>query len=129
MKYAIMVLALVGVLARPTAAIAAGVTGNKMLELCTRTGDVGVALCAGYAWGWRIGHTVAILATGKYWIKIKDPHAIMRAVPTNICIPQEVENPQLGEVLVKYLQDHPEKRHQEVDGLSLHAFAKAFPCR
>ncbi len=61
MKYAIMVLALVGVLARPTAAIAEA-TGNKMLELCTQSADVGVALCAaGYAWGWRSGHTVAIL--------------------------------------------------------------------
>jgi len=55
MKYAIMVLALVGVLARPTAAIA-DFTGNQMFKWCKESRDT----CAMYAMGWRHSHMGAV---------------------------------------------------------------------
>jgi hypothetical protein len=57
MKYAIMILALVGVLTRPTAAIAK--TGNKMLELCKIQ-----TICSAYVMGWRNGHVLAVSVAG-----------------------------------------------------------------
>ena len=83
MKYAIMVLALVGVLARPTAAIA--VTGNILLEACKENRDY----CSFYAIGWSDGHAVT--------------------VPTGICIPSGLIATQMGDVLIKVSSGSPRK--------------------
>ena len=83
MKYAIMVLALVGVLAQPTAAIAA--TGNEMFGWCKQS----ASLCVGYAWGWRNGHDVANVVTLiKKGLSEANAHeALSRETPTGICFP------------------------------------------
>ena len=59
MKYAIMVLALVGVLAQPRAVIAdtGDVSGNVMLKTCNEMAE----LCAVYSMGWRNGQHATIV--------------------------------------------------------------------
>ena len=125
MKYAIMVLALVGVLARPTAAIA-GATGNAMLSACKETSF----LCATYAMDWRAGHMVAQLYTSieKGLSDAKAYDALSRTASTGICIPEKVTNRQLGDVLMNHLRAHPETRHRPISLITQDAFTKAFPC-
>ena len=125
MKYAIMVLALVGVLARPTAAIAE-TTGNEMLELCKKDPSI----CMIFAAGWRSGHNVALIEVGlkKGISEAKIFDAMKRASPTGSCLPFIVTNTQLGDVLMNHLRAHPETRHQNIGVLALAAFIKAFPC-
>ena len=123
MKYAIMVLALVGVLARPAAAIGL-TTGNQMLSMCKSA----PVLCVTYAMGWQHAHLFAVMTEGaKKGLKKADN--IKRTAPTNICFPKNATYGQSGDVLIKYLQDHPEKRHEPLSGLAALAFIKAFPCR
>ncbi len=128
MKYAIMVLSLVGVLARPTAATAevtdmSKATGNDMLELC----EVNRSVCIWYAMGWDHGHDVAVTVAG--WQRgRKDINAILRLAPTGICAPPQATNHQLGDVLIQYLRDYPEKRHEPIRDLTALAFREAFPC-
>jgi len=133
MKYAIMVLALVGVLARPTAAIAekGGISGNVMLETCQNIRD----LCSIYSMGWRNSQKATIVRAAELkGISIVDgADASADAIRAEfklywVCIPQKVTNGQMGDVLIKYLQDHPEKRHNDVGVLAWRAFRKAFPC-
>jgi len=132
MKYAIIVLALVGVLARPTAAIAEA-TGNEILQWCKQLRQI----CTSYAGGWRSGHwavlTAAYYATRKIPTEQKQLDAqlkvIKRTAPTNICIPRVVTNGQLADILMNHLRAHPETRHLQVGYLIVPAFRKAFPCR
>ncbi len=44
------------------------------------------------------------------------------------CIPNGVPRRQLQDVMVKYLDDHPEKLHLGAETLVARAFAEAFPC-
>nr|ADI23584.1 hypothetical protein [uncultured nuHF2 cluster bacterium HF0770_42C12] len=127
MKYAIMVLALVGVLARPTAAIAkeTNTGGNQYLTLCTD--DPG--RCYLYAIGWRHGYFTAQVNAARL-MELKSKAAQRAAFKLfDICIPQKVLNKQLGDVLIKYLQDRPEKRHKHIAHLAMASFMEAFPCR
>ena len=50
-------------------------------------------------------------------------------IPVLICFPESgIENRQAIRVLVKYLQDHPEKLHEYDMILTISAFVEAFPC-
>lgn len=48
-------------------------------------------------------------------------------MPTH-CLPPNVTLGQLRQVVVKYLEDHPEKLHYSGDAIILAALAEAFPC-
>ena len=45
------------------------------------------------------------------------------------CLPPQIEQVQAREVVVSYLRDHPEIRHQVAAGAVQSALASAFPCR
>ena len=126
MKYAIMVLALVGVLARPTAAIAdsGGVSGNTMLETCNKMAEI----CAIYSLGWRDSQ-IATMVRAASLKGISGADAIRAESKFYlVCIPPKVTNGQSGDVLIKYLRDHPEERHKSVGVLACRAFKEAWPC-
>ena len=129
MKCAIIVLVLVKLLAWPTTAIAEATdmskaTGNDMLELC----EINRSVCIWYAMGWDHGHDVSVTVAG--WQRgRKDIKAILRLAPTGICAPPQATNHQLGDVLIKYLQDHPKKQHEPIRDLTALAFREAFPCQ
>ena len=44
------------------------------------------------------------------------------------CAPANVTAGQLADVVLKYLQDHPEERHKAAVGLVATALINAFPC-
>ncbi len=45
------------------------------------------------------------------------------------CIPENVTNGQVSDVVIKYLRDHPEERHILAAILVVKAMAEAFPCK
>jgi len=55
--------------------------------------------------------------------------ATRRASPMGICIPDNVTNGQLGDVLLKHLRSNPETRHEAIYFITPEAFQEAFPCR
>ncbi len=94
MRYAIIVLALLGVLASPRPS-AAALTGNDLLGICETK-----LACGAHVMGWRdalYGATFYIYG-GK---------AAGRNPKMGICIPKGATNGQLYKVLMKYLRDHP----------------------
>ncbi len=108
MRYAIMILALVGVLALPRPA--AAIKGNELLERCTHEAQALELWCMGYVSGWQGRNDIRIKGTAKF-----------------ICFP-EARVSQFKDVLVKYLKNHPETRHQNAVPLTWRAFKEAFPC-
>lgn len=44
------------------------------------------------------------------------------------CIPKAVKSEQVRDVVIKFLDDHPELRHYAASGLVAEAISKAFPC-
>jgi len=109
MKYAIMVLALVGVLASPRPA-AANFTGNEMLNHCMDQSGFGKVLCVGYVIGFKSRDEISMKGQKKF-----------------ICWPVAPIG-QFQDVLVKYLRNNPEHRHNQITPLAWRAFTKAFPC-
>ena len=106
MKYAIMVLALVGMLALPRLATAA-TTGNELLKVCPARDKT---TCTTYINGWVEGIIV--------------PKSLTKL----ICIPEGVTLGQLTDVFLNYLRAHPEERHEGASFLTFRAMKKAFPC-
>lgn len=49
--------------------------------------------------------------------------------PVSVCLPQAVERGQVRDVVVKWLLDHPEQRHQYAPDLVIKALSSVFPCR
>jgi hypothetical protein len=45
-----------------------------------------------------------------------------------VCLPKGVITEQGLKVLVKYMDDHPEKLHDRTAELAFRAFVKAWPC-
>jgi hypothetical protein len=94
--------------------VEAGMTGNGLLRKCQGQGETTImAMNKGFCLGIIAGYTDA-LRTSK---------------GRNVCIPNEVEWGQRMEVIVKYLENHPEKRHIYYEVLIIDALLEAFPCK
>jgi len=92
--------------------------GNSLLKNCKALDSqdtrnlMGIGLCAGYLQG------VSDL-NGFYEVS---------KLPTFFCMPDKVSYGQKAKVVIKYLEDHPEKLHEIDGGLVLSSFVDAFPC-
>jgi hypothetical protein len=89
-------------------------SGNALLEVCLSQHPLDRA-CWGYTTGIAdaMGGGEAFGETLFGW---------------SACIPTEVTVYQLADVTIRYLQEHPEKRHWGAGGLVARAFREAFPC-
>ena len=115
MKYAIIVLALVGVLATPQLA-AADITGNALYPWCKKDRNY----CVVYVEGWVNGVTAKSIARRQ---KDLFSHPTMK-----ICMPSKFTTQQSADIFMNYLRDHPEMRDKTTGILACLAFRKAFPC-
>jgi len=50
-------------------------------------------------------------------------------VANRICVPDEVTNGQTAAVVLKFLNDHPERLHERRRTLASEALIRAFPCK
>lgn len=89
-------------------------TGNRLHEDCRAANYFNRGYCGGYVTG--IVDTIESLqARG--------------VLPADaLCIPEESTKGQLVDVVKKYLDDHPERRHLEAGSLVPEALNSAFPC-
>lgn len=86
-------------------------SGNKLLDVCTKDTPAHVALCLGY-----INGVVDIMSS--------NPVNEFRA-----CLPRKnAPLTQMVSVAKKWLEAHPEALHYPAPGLVANAMAEAFPC-
>jgi hypothetical protein len=97
--------------------VAAPLDGNGYLELCTAS-DIGLQNgCAGYGAG--------ILTALGFWNGI----TVEQGGPAaKFCVPSGVSIEQASDVMLSYVRDHPEQRHQLAGMLGFFALSEAFPC-
>lgn len=107
-RAAALILALAALAATPAKAETniATDTGNGLLNVCNDN-DL-LLLCGGYIVGMRDGFQM--LAPGLY------------------CEPPGVSNGQVKDIVVNYLQAHPESRHKSSYILAFAALYSAWPC-
>jgi hypothetical protein len=85
-------------------------TGNTWFEAC----KANQAICATYIWG---------LVDGDNF------QAQIRSSKPALCIKPGMSFGQLSDVLMKYLQDHPEERHEDFRNLTLKALVPVLSCQ
>ena len=95
-------------------------TGNTLFEQCTRERDSATywyddATCTAYIQGFVEGAT----SFQELWPKER---------PKAICLPAKATAGQIRDVVVKYLNQHPERRHLPAMMSILTATVAAFPC-
>ena len=95
-------------------------TGNALFEQCTRGRGSATywyddAACTAYIQGFVEGAT----SFQELWPKER---------PRAICLPANITAGQMRDVVVKYLYNHPERRHLPAMMSILTATAAAFPC-
>jgi hypothetical protein len=88
-------------------------SGNTLLAKCVGPPEMQL-VCAGYTAG--IYDTINLLET-------------TNALPKLHCFPSGVTRLQIHDVVVRYLQDHPEQRHVGAAALVRDALQEAWPCR
>ena len=90
-------------------------TGNRLFEDCRAGNYFNRGYCGGYVTG--IVDTIeALQARG--------------VLPADaLCVPEESTKGQLADVVIKYLEQNPERRHLEAGSLVPAALNRAFQCK
>jgi hypothetical protein len=83
--------------------------GNVWFEQC-KTNQF---ICPTYIWGLVDGENL---------------HAQLKASKPLLCLKPGMSYAQLSDVLMKFLQDHPERRHEDFRNLTLEALAPLLRC-
>lgn len=97
---------------------AEAVTGNELYWWCTAPRK---GFCLGYIIGLSEMYTIVELVMRGQEYRFGPP-------VEPYCRPDGTTNQQLADVVIVYLRDHPERRHQPALVLALDALAIAFPC-
>jgi hypothetical protein len=90
-------------------------TGNRLYEDCRSPNYFNRGYCGGYVTG--------IIDT----IESLQSRGVLPA--DALCIPEASTKGQLVDVVLKYLEQHPERRHLESGALVPEALNLAFPCK
>jgi hypothetical protein len=96
---------------KPDIAIADFINGSELLEVC-RGQDLDLGFCAGYIIGVADSLSCKELINGSGW-----------SPPLN-----QVTTRQVSKIALKWINEHPELHHYDVDALIARALSEAFPC-
>src|SRR5262249_12583087 len=92
-------------------------SGNDLIQVCSDDHHFNQAYCNGYA-----------VCVADALMAVNAMKANGYEVPS-ACIPIDVKSEQVRDVVVQYLNAHPEKRHEPAAGHALVALQAAFPCK
>ena len=87
-------------------------SGNQLWSRCSADNHYEMGVCMGFVMG------------------VADAMAAGSAIlGSRACLPQQSTGEQAQDVVMRYLEQHPEWRHQPAAGLVADALAEAFPCK
>jgi hypothetical protein len=100
-------------------------TGNDFLSNCDASGDLKELVCLGYVRGYISGHISGTMSA-RYVIsswgrKTTD-------LPQSFCLPTNFDYKQVVDVVLRFLRDKPNLRHEPLGLLMHHALRTGFPC-
>ena len=129
MKRLAVVTLAISVLA-PGASLSEPLSGNQLYAVCTSSDQATSAFCIGYV----IGETEGQFLGGL--MLYLNSHPESRDSDYNdhasrvfgYCVPKNASNAQLRDVVVKFLRENPERRHETARFLVMESYVAAFPC-
>jgi hypothetical protein len=95
------------------------IDGNKLYEECTTPKS-------------RSTHYQDSASCISFVLGVSDMNGLMaplRDVEPLFCVPQTATSGQLKDITVKYLENHPERRHGLAAGEVMMALRQSFPCK
>jgi hypothetical protein len=106
------ILVVLFVLAMSMPVWATGYTGNNLIEFCKKEElSMNFGICFGLMIGLDDGLYIGFGGVKPY------------------CLPANASKGQMRKVLLKYLEEHPEKLHESYAHSIISAFTEAFPCK
>lgn len=115
----------------PLAANSEPLDGNTVYESCVAEGDdIRAGFCLGYLIGLVEGQPFGAFLVLKQAMpddSVKEISDVSNQFFRH-CIPASVSNRQIVDVVVGFLRDNPQSRHESARILALQAFQQAFPC-
>lgn len=113
-------------------------TGNELLDDCREKSDLKAGICLGFVQGYTVGYDAGRRGGAMFerfgdinYQLLKDKGPEISAVSDRAayyCVPSRVTNQQVIDVVLKYLEAHPETRHFEAGSIVASAIHEAFPC-
>tara|TARA_B100000686_G_C16606551_1_gene871511 strand:- start:21 stop:326 length:306 start_codon:yes stop_codon:yes gene_type:complete len=98
-------------------------TGNQLLDLCEdKKGSIGEASCLGYVVGLREMYNLTMQMN--LFIIRNDKYQ-----PVKSCLPHKLTGNQLKQIITKWLNNNPEKLHEEVVVSFVYIDNETFPCK
>ena len=92
---------------------AGAITGNELFALCKDTNGVGQVRCLEYIHG--VSDMMVVMRYGEAGLNVP-------------CFPETVDLFQRRDIVVRWLEEHPETRHEPALGEIWLAFLDVFPC-
>ena len=137
-KRSLLGLAMAATMTTASTQVKAQTTGNMLLEWCESSDEAFLALCAVYIDGNLSGRrSGASLAALKFFnmvvFEVSDEKLqILKDLKVSqlvgLCVPETATSTQITDVITLYLNDFPELRHENANGLVYSALSNAFPC-
>lgn len=115
-------------------------TAQLLRELCESRESPAKFACVSFFYAYRVGKqqgTMEILTNTKK-VNLASNATVEQAEQMGkeaeklyafTCIPDKVTNPQLAEVFLKYMKEHPERLHEEVSFVMNDMLYQHYPCR
>lgn len=136
-QHLVGLLVLFATAADPATAIAQ--TGNDLLNGCRSEPGFSIGFCLGFIVGHASSYNDARIGGALYrhfgqvsadeLARRKPEVDAVTAAASQYCIPERVTQGQLQDVVVKYLESQPSRRHLPAGILVTVALAEAFPCK
>lgn len=131
MKLPLIIALAIAPVAFGQSAQARATSGNELHELCSSNGDISIeGFCVGFIVAQVEGQSFGVFISVS-WLGLTDTTDEGNFYIEEIldrCIPDEVPNGQIVDVVKKYLRDNPETRHESARMLIWKALRDAFPC-
>jgi len=117
----------------PSSGLADTVSGNTLHNACNAAGDdsaVQFGFCIGYIGG--VFDGMKFGAGAVMFQAMPESSAAEVDQATNsmigVCVPVNAERAQLVDIVIKFLTENPQMRHESARGLIFQALQRAFPC-
>jgi len=98
-------------------------TGTQLQSTCKKP-DIGYAYCLGYI----TGATQALSTWSAATKRATANHTASPNAPSLYCLPRAVSTVETMQVVVKYMDEHPERLNLSADTLVGYALEAAYPC-
>ncbi|MGA2371665.1 MAG: Rap1a/Tai family immunity protein [Candidatus Korobacteraceae bacterium] len=133
MKTLLMPIAMLVALAISMQAAQKVVDGETLQQFCTNVNKVQAKVQTSQAefgeGSFCVGYIRGVVDAMSTWKQLDAEQKSHTGQPEHPCIPDESSPEQIAKIVIKYLEDNPDKLHWQANVLIFASMRKAFPCK